>query len=185
MRDGSVRWAEAKLRAAPGDPTLRLSADGQGPMLGASQIRWDRRKRLRQPLGRELASQARSTRIEIPDPGRLGKLPPAVYGATRSGSDTQRGGSLRSCGGTRPAPLLHRAQAHIRNRLNARAYENRGSRSMLSGCLASRHQRPFEETTASAAGGARLLDVCQERPRRALTFDLRRRQLLRPCVGQG
>ena len=37
--------------------------------------------------------------------GRLGKLPPAVYGATRSGPDTQRGGSLRSCGGYAPRPV--------------------------------------------------------------------------------
>jgi putative transposase len=37
--------------------------------------------------------------------GRLGKLPPAVYGATRSGPDMQRGGSLRSCGGFAPRPV--------------------------------------------------------------------------------
>jgi putative transposase len=37
--------------------------------------------------------------------GRLGKLPPAVYGATRSGPDTQRGGSLRSSGGYAPRPV--------------------------------------------------------------------------------
>jgi putative transposase len=37
--------------------------------------------------------------------GRLGKLPPAVYGAMRSGPDMQRGGSLRACEGSAPRPV--------------------------------------------------------------------------------
>jgi hypothetical protein len=36
--------------------------------------------------------------------GRLGKLRPAVYGATRSGLGMQRDGALRSCGGYAPPP---------------------------------------------------------------------------------
>jgi putative transposase len=51
--------------------------------------------------------------------GRLGRLPPAVYGATRGQPEEQRGGTLRATGAPRPAPLHHRArQAQIANRLN-------------------------------------------------------------------
>ena len=56
---------------------------------------------------------------------------------------------------------------------------------MLSGCLASRYRRPFEETTASVAGGARLLDVCQERPRSALGLICYGGDYSAPVLGKG
>ncbi len=37
--------------------------------------------------------------------GRLGRLPPAVFGATRRQPEEQRGGTLRSIGGFAPRPV--------------------------------------------------------------------------------
>ena len=42
--------------------------------------------------------------------GRLGKLPPAVYGATRRQPEEQRGGTLRDIGGSAPRPVAPPSQ---------------------------------------------------------------------------
>ena len=42
--------------------------------------------------------------------GRLGKLPPAVYGATRRQPEEQRGGTLRDNGGSAPRPVAPPSQ---------------------------------------------------------------------------
>jgi len=58
--------------------------------------------------------------------GRLGRLPPAVFGATR-GPEEQRGGTLRSIGGFAPRPSHHQPPEQKRNRLNLPTCEKRGA----------------------------------------------------------
>ena len=43
--------------------------------------------------------------------GRLGRLPPAVYGATRRQPEEQRGGTLRAIGGSAPHPVAPPSQS--------------------------------------------------------------------------
>jgi putative transposase len=57
----------------------------------------------------------------------LGNLPPAAY-ARRSSPASQRGGSLRAIGATRPAPLQHRAcRVQMTLQLYLSLDQNRGS----------------------------------------------------------
>jgi len=58
--------------------------------------------------------------------GRLGKLPPAVFGATRRSQSNGAGRCARS-GASRPAPSHHTRREQKKNRLNQPTYERRGA----------------------------------------------------------
>ena len=59
--------------------------------------------------------------------GRLGRLPPAVFGATRRRPKSNGAGRCARSGASRPAPLHHQLREQKRNKLNQPTYERRGA----------------------------------------------------------